>query len=129
MLKGFKEFALKGNVIDLAVGVIIGTAFAKIVDSLVKDIIMPVVSLIIPSRAGYVGWKITLNAKEIPFGRFIGEVVNFIIIAFILYIVMVKIISWLTKARKEEKAAAPAAPSREVQLLTEIRDTLVAQKS
>src|ERR1700687_462803 len=76
----FKNFAFKGNVIDLAVGVIIGTAFAKIIDSLVKNIIMPLVSLLLPGDQGYLGWKIAVGGKEVPYGLFLGEVVNFLIV-------------------------------------------------
>ena len=85
LLEEFKNFALKGNVIDLAVGVIIGAAFAKIVDSLVKQIIMPLVSLLVPGEQGYLGWKLVVGAKEVPYGLFVGEVVNFVVIALVLY--------------------------------------------
>ena len=75
----FSRFALKGNVVDLAVGVIIGAAFARIVDSLVKNIVMPLISLLVPSEQGYLNWKLTIGAKEIPYGLFIGDIVNFVI--------------------------------------------------
>ena len=77
----FKNFALKGNVIDLAIGVIIGAAFGKIIESLVKNIIMPLVSLVLPGEQGYMGWKLQIGDKIIPYGLFIAEVVNFVIIA------------------------------------------------
>jgi len=123
----FKNFAFKGNVIDLAIGVIIGGAFGKIVDSLVKHIIMPLVSLIMPGQQGYLGWKLVIGAKEIPYGLFIGEVVNFLIVALALYIFIVKFLSWIMKAKKEEvaeEAAAPAPLTKDQQLLVEIRDLL-----
>ncbi len=125
LLEEFKNFALKGNVIDLAVGVIIGAAFAKIVDSLVKHIIMPLVSLLVPGDQGYLGWKFVVGAKEVPYGLFIGEVVNFVIIAFVLYLFIVKFLSLVMKA----KEAAPPAPTKEETLLTEIRDLLKMQRA
>jgi len=124
-LEEFKNFALKGNVIDLAVGVIIGAAFAKIIDSLVKHILMPFVGLLLPGEQGYLGWKIAVGAKEIPYGLFLGEVVNFIIIAFVLYLFIVKFLGLMMKA----KQPAPPVPSKEETLLAEIRDLLKAQKA
>ena len=90
ILDEFKNFALKGNVVDLAIGVIIGAAFGKIIDSLVKHIIMPLISLVVPGEQGYLGWKWVVNGKDIPYGLFIGEIVNFLIIAIALYIFIVK---------------------------------------
>ncbi len=121
----FKNFAFKGNVIDLAVGVIIGAAFGKIIDSLVKNIIMPVVSLVIPSEEGYTKWAIAVGDKEVPYGLFLGDVVNFLIVAAVLFVFTVKFLGWVMRIRKEE-AAAPAPPplTPEQQLLTEIRDLL-----
>ena len=72
LLTEFKKFALKGSVVDLAVGVIIGGAFSKMVDSLVKHIIMPAISLIIPGGGSYRAWKLTIFGGEIPYGLFIG---------------------------------------------------------
>ncbi len=123
LLEEFKNFALKGNVIDLAVGVIIGAAFAKIVDSLVKQIIMPLVSLLVPGEQGYLGWKLVVGAKEVPYGLFIGEVVNFVVIAFVLYLFIVKFLSLVMKA----KETAPPPPTKEETLLAEIRDLLKAR--
>jgi large conductance mechanosensitive channel len=128
MLEEFKNFALKGNVIDLAVGVIIGAAFGKIVDSLVKQILMPLISLLVPGNEGYLGWKIVIGAKEIPYGLFIGEVLNFIVIALALYIFIVKLLGWVMKSR-QAAPAAPPAPSKEETLLAEIRDLLKAQRA
>jgi large conductance mechanosensitive channel len=128
LLQEFKEFAFKGNVIDLAIGVIIGAAFGKIIDSLVKHIIMPLVSLLIPGEQGYLAWKFVVRGQEVPYGLFIGEVVNFLIVALALYIFIVKFLGWVMKSRqKEEEAAAPPAPTKEEELLTEIRDLLKAR--
>jgi large conductance mechanosensitive channel len=122
LFEEFKNFAFKGNVIDLAVGVIIGAAFGKIVDSLVKHLIMPLISVIIPGEQGYLGWKWVVNGKEVPYGLFLGEVVNFLIVALALYIFIVKFLGLVMKAKKEE--AAPPPPTRDQELLTEIRDLL-----
>jgi len=127
LLEEFKNFALKGNVIDLAVGVIIGAAFGKIVDSLVKHIIMPLIGLLLPGEQGYLGWKIVVGAKEVPYGLFIGEVVNFIVVALALYIFIVKFLGFVMK--QKEAPAAPPAPSKEETLLAEIRDLLKKQRA
>lgn len=126
LLTEFKNFALKGNVIDLAIGVIIGAAFAKIVDSLVKHILMPAISILLPSQQGYLGWKFVAGTKEIPYGLFVGEVVNFLIIMLALYIFVVKFMGFLIRAKKQDAPPAPV-PSKQEQLLAEIRDLLKAQ--
>jgi len=133
----FREFAVKGSVVDLAVGIIIGAAFGRIVDSLVKDIIMPVVGLIFGGLdftnwfimlrnppAGYSG-PMTYDALTkagvplLAYGNFITVVINFIILAFIIFM-MVKQINRL----KRETPPAPPAPPEEVMLLREIRDSV-----
>ena len=126
LAREFKEFAFKGNVIDLAIGVIIGAAFGKIIDSLVKHIIMPLVSLLIPGEQGYLNWKLVINGKEVPYGLFIGEVVNFLVVALVLYIFIVKFLGWLIRSKQEE-AVAPPPPTKEQELLAEIRDLLKAR--
>ena len=123
MLDEFKNFALKGNVVDLAIGVIIGAAFGKIIDSLVKHIIMPAISIFIPGEQGYLGWKWVVDGKEILYGLFLGEIVNFLIIALALYIFIVKFLGFIMKS-KDEEAAAPPPPTKDQELLTEIRDLL-----
>lgn len=128
----FRNFAFKGNVIDLAVGVIIGAAFGKIVDSLVKHVIMPLVGVLLPGEQGYVGLKWIINGKEVPYGMFLGEVVNFLIITAVLFFFIVKFLGWIIKSKKEEKeveAAAPPPLTMEQQLLTEIRDLLQQRQS
>ena len=132
----FKEFALKGNVVDLAVGVIIGAAFGKIVGSLVDDLIMPLVGKIlnnisfvdmfVPLKDIPPGTAMTLEAVKkagIPvfaYGNFITILLNFVILAFIIFL-MVKQIN---KLKKEAPAAAPTATTEDVMLLREIRDSL-----
>lgn len=125
----FKAFAFKGNVIDLAVGVIIGAAFGKIVDSLVKHIIMPLVNLVVPGEASYAAWKLDIGGKELPYGLFIAEVLNFLIVAFVLFLFIRKFLGWMMKARHREAAGIEPAPpplSKDQQLLSEIRDLLRA---
>lgn len=124
ILDEFKAFAFKGNVVDLAVGVIIGGAFGKIVDSLVKNVIMPFVGCLIPGDQGYLGWKIVINGKDIPYGLFIGDVVNFIIVAVSLFIFIVKFLGWVMRSRTAAEAAPPPPPTKSEQLLSEIRDLL-----
>lgn len=126
LLDEFKSFAFKGNVIDLAVGVIIGMAFGKIVDSLVKHILMPTISLLFPSEQSYLGWKWVVGTKEVPYGLFLGEIVNFIMIAAALFFFIVKFLGWVMKTKKAEAGApaAPPVPSNEQVLLAEIRDLL-----
>ena len=95
LVEEFKTFAFKGNVVDLAVGVIIGGAFGKIVDSLVKNVIMPFVGSLLPGDQGYIGWKVVINGKDIPYGLFLGEVVNFLIVAAALFVFIVKFLGWI----------------------------------
>ena len=127
LLDEFKEFAFKGNVIDLAVGVIIASAFGKIIDSLVKNIIMPAIGLLFPSQQGYLGWKFIVHGKEIPYGLFIGEVVNFIVVALALFVFLSKFLRFVMKTKKAEAAAPhtdPPLPTKDQVLLMEIRDLL-----
>jgi large conductance mechanosensitive channel len=122
LVEEFKNFALKGNVIDLAVGVIIGAAFGKIVDSLVKHVMMPLISVFLPGDDSYLGWKWTVHGQEIMYGQFLGELLNFLIVALALFIFIVKFLGWVMRARMGEPAETP--PTREEVLLTEIRDVL-----
>jgi large conductance mechanosensitive channel len=130
LMEEFKNFAFKGNVIDMAVGVIIGAAFGKIIDSLVKHIIMPAISLILPGNQGYLNWKLVVGAKEVPYGLFVGEVVNFLIIAFVVFVFIVKFLGFITKSKQKEAAASPApnALTKDQELLSEIRDLLAHKK-
>lgn len=137
-IKEFKEFAVKGNVMDLAVGVIIGGAFGKIIDSVVKDLVMPIVSAIIGQPdfsslyvvlKGAVPENLPLEeARKIPdtsifaYGNFITVAINFLLLAFVVFL-LVKGINSL-KRKEEAKPSAPPAPTKEEVLLTEIRDLL-----
>ncbi len=129
--KDFKEFAMRGNVVDMAVGVVIGTAFGKIVSSLVSDIIMPALSLI-TGRVSLQDLSFTLPTGEgmepivLKYGVFLQSVLDFLIIAFSIFVV-IKLIGKLHRKKKEEAPEAPPAPTKEEVLLTEIRDLLAAQ--
>jgi large conductance mechanosensitive channel len=134
----FKEFALKGNVVDLAVGVIIGGAFGKIVDSVVKDLIMPVVNLFTGGQIDYANKYFVLSGKVpdgaslveaqkvgnvFAYGNFITIAINFIILAFVIFLM----IKQINRLKRSEPAPAPAAPPptpEDVVLLREIRDAL-----
>jgi len=135
LLKEFKEFAMKGNVIDLAVGVVIGAAFGKIVSSLVSDIIMPPIGLLV----GGIDFKdIAINMKDavvdpatgkllkaavtLKIGNFIQSIVDFTIVAFAIFL-LIKGVNNLTR-KKNEAPAAPPPPTKDQELLTEIRDLL-----
>ena len=132
MLKEFKEFALKGNVLDLAVGVIIGGAFGKIVSSLVNDILMPIIGILIGginfSELKYVITPASTGVEEsaILYGSFIQTVVDFLIISFSIFL-FIKLVSLRKKNATDEKME-PIAPSPEVVLLGEIRDLLKAKE-
>jgi large conductance mechanosensitive channel len=117
----FKAFAMRGNVVDLAVAVVIGTAFGKIVSSLVENIMMPVIGIFV-GGVDFTGWALTVGQANITYGAFIQSVFDFVIVAFVIFMV-VKAMAKMQK--KEETKPAPASePSAEVKLLTEIRDSL-----
>ncbi|MEO8474111.1 MAG: large conductance mechanosensitive channel protein MscL [Chryseolinea sp.] len=120
MFKEFKEFAMRGNVVDLAIGVIIGAAFGKIVGSLIEDIITPL--LLTPALdAAHLTNIAELKIGAIKYGTFLAAVINFVIVAFVLFLIIKGINS--TKKKKEEAPIAPPTPA-DVILLTEIRDLL-----
>lgn len=132
MIKEFKEFAVKGNVVDMAVGIIIGAAFGKIVSSFVGDVIMPPIGAIL-GGVDFTNLAITVKeasgdipAVVIGYGKFIQTVVDFTIVAFAIFIA-VKAINSLKRKEEEAPQAPPEPPAQEV-LLTEIRDLLKAQK-
>ncbi|HOJ15454.1 MAG TPA: large-conductance mechanosensitive channel protein MscL [Deltaproteobacteria bacterium] len=129
MIKEFKEFAMRGNVVDMAVGIIIGAAFGKIVSSLVADVIMPPIGVLL-GGVDFTDLAITLKAASdqaaavtLNYGKFIQTVVDFLIIAFAIFLLVKGINAF--KRKEEEK---PAEPTKEVVLLTEIRDLLGQQR-
>ena len=124
----FKAFIMRGNVVDMAVGVIIGGAFGKIVTSLVNDIFMPIIGMVL-GNVDFTSLEIKLGEPvegaeqaAIRYGMFIQEIVNFLIIAFCIFMV-IKLIAKMQKKKEEEPAPAPE-PTKEEVLLTEIRDAL-----
>jgi large conductance mechanosensitive channel len=119
MLKEFKAFAMRGNVVDLAVAVIIGGAFGKIVTSLVADVVMPIVGLVL-GGVNFTGLSITVGDAVIKYGAFIQAIVDFVIIAWVIFLAL----KALSKMKKVEPPAAPAPPPPQEVLLTEIRDLL-----
>jgi len=125
MLKEFKDFAMRGNVVDMAVGIIIGAAFGKIVSSLVSDVIMPPIGMVMGS-VSFSDLSLSLgsgeNAATLNYGMFIDTVINFLIVALAVFF-LIKAINTLKK-KEDEKPAEPPKPSAEEQLLTEIRDLL-----
>lgn len=144
LLKEFKEFAMRGNVVDMAVGVIVGGAFGKIVTSLVNDIIMPGIG-VITGGANFTEFKYVLQPEQvdgvtkevitpevaITWGSFVQTVFDFLIIAFCIFIA-IKVMNKFIRNKKEEEAQAPATPpepTKEEVLLTEIRDLLKQQSS
>lgn len=129
----FKAFIARGNVVDLAVGVVVGAAFGKIVDSFVKDVITPPLGLLI-GGVDFSGLKIVIGGTEaapvtLNYGLFVQAIFNFMIIAAAIF-ALVKMVMAITRKDQERQAAAPAAPpqpSQEAVLLAEIRDTLRAK--
>lgn len=128
MLQEFKKFAMRGNVMDMAIGIIIGAAFGKIVSSIVADVIMPPIGLLL-GGVDFSSLAITLKEGSegvepvlLKYGMFLNTVIDFLIIGFAIFMV-VKGMNKLKK-KEEEKPAAPPAPSKEEMLLTEIRDEL-----
>ena len=124
-LNEFKAFAMRGNVMDLAIGVIIGGAFSGITTSLINDIIMPIIGIFVGEDT-FASLSFHIGSAEIMVGNFIQAIFNFIILAFVVFC-LVKAINSMHK-KKEEAPAAPPAPSKEELLLTEIRDLLKDQK-
>ncbi|WP_429077600.1 large-conductance mechanosensitive channel protein MscL [Aeromonas veronii] len=132
LIQEFKSFAARGNVIDMAVGIIIGAAFGKIVSSFVGDVIMPPIGLIL-GGVDFSDLAVTLKAAEgatpavvIAYGKFIQTIIDFLIISFAIFMGL-KAINTLKK-KQEEEAAAPAGPTKDQELLTEIRDLLKSQQ-
>jgi large conductance mechanosensitive channel len=128
MIKEFKAFAMRGNVVDMAVGIVIGGAFGKIVSSFVADVIMPPLGMLL-GKIDFADLAVTLKrasgdvaAVTLNYGKFVQTVVDFVIIAFAIFMV-IKAMNALKK-KEEQAPAAPAAPSKEEALLTEIRDVL-----
>lgn len=125
MLKEFKEFALRGNVLDLAVGVIIGAAFGKIVTSLVNDIIMPLIGLLL-AGIDFKDLSFTLGDATVLYGSFIQTIVDFLIVAFSIFL-FVRFFNRFKRKEEEKVEEEVAVLSKEEEILTEIRDLLKAE--
>ena len=127
-LTEFKEFAMKGNVMDMAVGVIIGSAFGKIVTSLVEDILMPIIG-VITGGIDFTGLSITVGGASVAYGNFIQNIIDFLIVAICIF-VMIKVMNGISDKMKKEEEAAPEEPKGPTseELLAEIRDLLKEQK-
>jgi large conductance mechanosensitive channel len=125
MLKEFREFILRGNVVDLAVGVVIGLAFGAVVTALVADIITPIVAAIF-GKPDFGGLQFTINGSTFRYGDFLNAVFSFLTIAAAVFFFVVKPVNALMARRKAKEEPAPEAPPEDVQLLTEIRDLLAA---
>ena len=121
LIKEFKEFAVRGNVVDMAVGVIIGGAFGKIVTSLVEDMIMPLIGVVI-GGVDFTSLVLNVRGVDVTYGNFIQQVFNFLIISFCIFIVIKGINAM--KKKEEEVEPVPPEPTKEEVLLTEIRDLL-----
>jgi large conductance mechanosensitive channel len=122
MLKEFRDFINRGNVIDLAVAVILGAAFTAIINSLVKDILMPLIG-IITGGLNFQGWFITVGEAHLLMGNFIAAVINFLLVALVLFL----IVRSFNKMKKQAPPPPPPGPTAEEKLLTEIRDLLRAR--
>ena len=122
-IREFKEFISNGNVMSMAVGIIIGGAFTAIVNSLVSDIITPLLGMIL-GGINFSGISITVGDANLLVGRFIQSVIMFILTSLVIFVIMKGFNKFATKKKEEEEASAPAEPSEEVKLLTEIRDAL-----
>ena len=122
MIKEFKEFIARGNVIDMAVGVIIGGAFGKIVTSIVNDVLMPLIG-VVSGGIDFTGLKFKIDEAEILYGNFLQNVIDFLIIAFCIFI-LVKIVNKVTRKKEEVVEEKPAPKPEDVVLLEEIRDLL-----
>lgn len=121
-LQEFKDFAMRGNVMDLAVGVIVGGAFSSITTSLINDILMPVIGIFV-SQASFADLSFTIGEAVITYGNFIQAVLNFVIMAFVVFC-LVKAVNRIAKKKKDAPPPSPPAPSNEEKLLMEIRDLL-----
>jgi large conductance mechanosensitive channel len=132
MIKGFKEFILRGNVIDLAVAVVIGAAFTAVVTAIVTNLINPLISSILKTNGLDKALVVTINGSDIKFGAVIGAILNFVIIAAVVYFVFVvplNIVKERAERLRKKGVVEPDAPITELDLLTEIRDLLQAQQA
>lgn len=124
LIEEFKKFAFKGSIVDLSVGMIIGSSFSKIVSSLVDNIFMPIISILFPNEKNYRDWHVFLYEKKIPFGIFLSDLITFLIVSIVLFVVIKKI---LILFKKEEKKQEIKKKNIQEEALLEIRDILKSQ--
>jgi large conductance mechanosensitive channel len=125
LMEEFKAFAFKGNLIDMAVGFVLGAAFGALVKSMVDNLVMPIIGAIPLGDGGYKTWVVHLGRSPIPIGILLADLLSFVITAFALFIIFKKVLGLIVKA----KAEAPPPPTKDQELLMEIRDLLKAQAS
>ncbi|MFY1635576.1 large conductance mechanosensitive channel protein MscL [Solwaraspora sp. WMMB335] len=128
MFKGFKDFVLRGNVVDLAVGIVIGAAFTAVVTQLTKSFLEPFIRLmavLLTGSEGIGGSMVTIRGVEFDWAAFVNAVITFVLTAAVLYFLVVLPMNRLAERRRRGEEPPPAAPSEEIKLLTEIRDALV----
>jgi large conductance mechanosensitive channel len=126
LLDEFKAFAFKGNVVDLAIGVIVGGVFHSLIDSLVKNLFMPLIAMLVPGDRPYTHWQITLRGSTVHVGLLLGDIAHFLLVSAILFLFLVKFLGWLMRPKRLDET--PPALSRQEELLTEIRDLLKAPR-
>jgi len=124
MIKGFKDFLMRGNVIDLAVAVVIGAAFTKVINAIVDGLINPLIAAIFGQQHLDQLWKFTINGADFSLGLILAAAFNFLCVAAAIYFVIILPANKLAEMRKRGEEPEPEAPSEEVLLLTEIRDAL-----
>ncbi len=127
MVKEFREFILRGNVVDLAIAVVVGTVFAALVKSTVEDLLTPLVTMIV-GEPNFSSLKFTINGSEFTYGNWLNALFTFLTTAAVVFFFVVKPLN-LFFARRKEEQPEPEAPAEDVRLLTEIRDLLAAQAS
>ena len=135
LIEEFKNFAFKGNVVDLAVGVVIGSSFSNIVNSLVNNLITPIIGIVLPGDVGLKDWQIVVGEKQIPFGAFFNDVFGFLLTAAILFLFLKKFLVWLLTSRREGGLnKLPLTKDQELlrqnnEVLNQIRDILSRNQS
>ncbi|MBO0867123.1 MAG: large conductance mechanosensitive channel protein MscL [Micromonosporaceae bacterium] len=127
MLKGFRDFILRGNVVDLAVGIVVGAAFTTLVTSFTTSFLKPLIAVFGGGEVGKLGASFRIHGQVFDWGAFLNAAITFLITAAVVYFLVVYPMNELAKRRKLGDAPPPEAPSEEVRLLTEIRDALVRQ--
>lgn len=128
MIQGFKQFIIRGNVIDLAVAVVIGTAFTAVVQALVDGLLLPVIAAVFGQVALDDVWRFTVNDAEFAVGSVLGALINFLLVALAIYLVVVTPMNRFAIRRAEGTEPEPTAPAQDIVLLGEIRDLLAAKR-